>query len=226
MKRQRATTTTTTTAEAAGGSEIVGKKKPKKEIIDPQIHHHQKGEIENVMMNWEIDQHNWIVDEEMPWGSIWLPLWDMDFTFFYNDVVWDDDIWDLNTQIPYPFLTHTQDWIKLNTDGSCIKESEAIGGGGIIRNHDGAWIKCFHIFLGSSSSLLAEIWAIDVGINLAASLNLKNIIVESDNLLVVNMLNDNGLPNIHHMFPLIHSCSSGLNDFEQSIIHQKRELLC
>ncbi|KAF7801847.1 reverse transcriptase [Senna tora] len=130
-----------------------------------------------------------------------------------------------NKSCPKAFKTQSVKWnpppkdlIELNTDGSCIKESEAIGAGVVIRNHDGAWIKGFHIFLGSSSSLLAELWAIDTGIKLAASLNFKNIIVESDNLLAVNMLNDNGLPNIHHMFPLIYSCRSGLNDFEHSVI--------
>ncbi|KAK7390864.1 hypothetical protein VNO78_19017 [Psophocarpus tetragonolobus] len=57
-----------------------------------------------------------VVDEQMSWGSTWFPAWDMDFlgdeafTALYNDVVWDDDIWNLNNQIPIPLDTKRFDW--------------------------------------------------------------------------------------------------------------------
>ncbi|MBA0607790.1 hypothetical protein Godav_020054, partial [Gossypium davidsonii] len=40
------------------------------------------------------------VDEQMSWASIWSPFWDVDFVdmaygALFNDVAWDDDIWDL-----------------------------------------------------------------------------------------------------------------------------------
>ncbi|KAJ1436217.1 hypothetical protein SESBI_04243 [Sesbania bispinosa] len=66
----------------------------------------------NVVMGWNWDEYMspWlggVVDEQMSWGSTWFPGWDMDFmgdafTALYNDVVWDDDIWNLNNQIPIP----------------------------------------------------------------------------------------------------------------------------
>ncbi|KAI5677626.1 hypothetical protein M9H77_08576 [Catharanthus roseus] len=31
-------------------------------------------------------------DEQMSWGTCWFPPWDMEFI---DDVVWEDDIWDL-----------------------------------------------------------------------------------------------------------------------------------
>lgn len=50
---------------------------------------------------------NGVVDEQMCWGSFWLPNWDVEFVgkaynVLYGDVVWDDDIWDLKgiTQVP------------------------------------------------------------------------------------------------------------------------------
>ncbi|KAK7280478.1 hypothetical protein RJT34_25542 [Clitoria ternatea] len=101
---------------------VMGKKKAKKEgeqkvvvVVKEEerkemVHHHQ-GAKDVVMMglNWE-EYMPWlggVVDEQMSWGSTWFPGWDMDFmgesfSALYNDVVWDDDIWNLNSQIPIP----------------------------------------------------------------------------------------------------------------------------
>ncbi|XP_061994281.1 uncharacterized protein LOC133712193 [Rosa rugosa] len=43
------------------------------------------------------------LDEQMSWGSVWSPLWDVEFMgeahygLFSDHVVWDDDIWGLRT---------------------------------------------------------------------------------------------------------------------------------
>ena len=64
-------------------------------------------------VNWE-DDWRWllgsVVDEQMSWASVWSPVWDMDlmgdaFSSLYNDVVWDDDIWNLKKEIPIPSQT-------------------------------------------------------------------------------------------------------------------------
>lgn len=50
------------------------------------------------------DQENWwpwlsgAVDEQMSWGSFWMPFWDVEFmgeayNMLFGDVIWDDDIW-------------------------------------------------------------------------------------------------------------------------------------
>ncbi|GAB4840297.1 hypothetical protein Ancab_021061 [Ancistrocladus abbreviatus] len=49
-----------------------------------------------------------VLDEQMSWGAMWFPSWDVDFMgedshhALYSDVVWDDDIWDLKSinQVP------------------------------------------------------------------------------------------------------------------------------
>lgn len=60
-----------------------------------------------VLMEWEewcSCSTAWMVgDEQMSWGTCWCPLWDVEFLGkaayedMYNDVVWDDDIWDLKS---------------------------------------------------------------------------------------------------------------------------------
>lgn len=56
------------------------------------------------LMEWEewcSSSNGWMVgDEQMSWGTFWCPCWDIEFMGeayddLYNDVVWDDDIWDL-----------------------------------------------------------------------------------------------------------------------------------
>ena len=45
-------------------------------------------------------------DEQMSWGSIWSPLWDVElmgeahYGLFCDHGVWDDDIWGLRTTVP------------------------------------------------------------------------------------------------------------------------------
>ncbi|XP_020237652.1 uncharacterized protein LOC109816909 [Cajanus cajan] len=107
-----------------------GKKKPKKEgeqkveeeerkeARDMVGGFFQQGAREGGIMGWNWEENNqnmpWlggVVDEQMSWGSTWSPGWDIDylggeaFTALYNDVVWDDDIWNLNNQIPIPLQT-------------------------------------------------------------------------------------------------------------------------
>lgn len=67
-------------------------------------HNHQMGMKvgENVMV-WEENYWPWmsgsmVVDEQMSWGSIWLPSWDVEFmgeacNALFSDVFCDDDIW-------------------------------------------------------------------------------------------------------------------------------------
>ncbi|CAN4121851.1 unnamed protein product [Withania somnifera] len=58
------------------------------------------------LCSWNNDN---IVDEQMSWGTCWSPVWDMEFLGeayinLYNDVLWDDDVWDLKAikEVPSP----------------------------------------------------------------------------------------------------------------------------
>ncbi|KAL6213887.1 hypothetical protein ACLB2K_013326 [Fragaria x ananassa] len=69
---------------------------------------------------------------------------------------------------------------KLNVDGIGVSPIGNIGAGGVIRNHYGDWISGFQISLGVGEILDAEAWDHFQGLKLAASLNIKNLIIESD----------------------------------------------
>ncbi|KAJ8774692.1 hypothetical protein K2173_017138 [Erythroxylum novogranatense] len=120
MKRQRnldsvigptkaeAGKTTTTTKKA------IPKRKIKRVVEKAEERKSYCGEStspveELVLDNWE--ELKWlasdIVDEQMSWGSTWLPMWGVEYVGeaygeMFGDVAWDEDIWNLKSinQIP------------------------------------------------------------------------------------------------------------------------------
>ncbi|XP_055805444.1 uncharacterized protein LOC129874211 [Solanum dulcamara] len=62
--------------------------------------------INELLCSWS--NYN-VVDEQMSWGTCWSPVWDMEYLGeayinLYNDVLWDDDVWDLKSikEVPSP----------------------------------------------------------------------------------------------------------------------------
>ncbi|KAJ4847931.1 hypothetical protein Tsubulata_031374 [Turnera subulata] len=115
MKRQRSVDGHNTRAAKAEGkgakATAVGKKKEKKaveKVVEEERKNSVGGEISTAVMSQENlvgleDQWpSWsVVDEQMSWGSIWLPIWDVEYmgeashSEMFSDVAWDDDIWNL-----------------------------------------------------------------------------------------------------------------------------------
>nr|POE70444.1 putative ribonuclease h protein [Quercus suber] len=62
------------------------------------------------------------------------------------------------------------------------------GGGGLIRDHNGAWICGFARQIGHASSVMAELWAVRDGLSLTISMGFSHVFVELDALLAVNFL--------------------------------------
>ncbi|KAF7842293.1 Ribonuclease H protein [Senna tora] len=88
-------------------------------------------------------------------------------------------------------------WWKLNTDGSCQ---------------------------GEGNSLMAELWAIIEGLKLAKLLQCNNLIVESDSLAAMKLINSNDCGNLHQFSTLIRICRAILLDFsEVKVVHIYRE---
>ncbi|XP_060203034.1 uncharacterized protein LOC132631475 [Lycium barbarum] len=77
--------------------------------------------------------------------------------------------------------------IKLNTDGSHNCEDD-IGAGGIVRDSNGNLIMAFAKSLGKGSSNLAEAKVALYGMKWCISNGFRNIILESDSLIIINML--------------------------------------
>uniref|UniRef100_A0A7N2KK54 RNase H type-1 domain-containing protein n=1 Tax=Quercus lobata TaxID=97700 RepID=A0A7N2KK54_QUELO len=83
-------------------------------------------------------------------------------------------------------------WYKLNTDGSSLGNSGAAGGGGVIRDASSAWIRAFSINIGSTTSFLAELWALRDGLIMCKELQLHAVEVELDARVVSDLMNHNG----------------------------------
>ena len=80
---------------------------------------------------------------------------------------------------------------KLNSDGSAIGSSGRAGGGGIIRDHNGQWLKGYARPLGCTNSCMAELWTLRDGLLIAKEMGINNLIIELDALSVVLLMNNN-----------------------------------
>ncbi|CAA0815830.1 Polynucleotidyl transferase- ribonuclease H-like superfamily protein, partial [Striga hermonthica] len=80
-------------------------------------------------------------------------------------------------------------WVKLNTDGAFDRHTGAAGGGGLIRDHGGALISAFHGPLRASSSYDAEIQALQIGLEIDASIS-SHVWIEMDVAVVITLFFD------------------------------------
>ncbi|KAL6144452.1 hypothetical protein ACLB2K_055145 [Fragaria x ananassa] len=104
-------------------------------------------------------------------------------------------------------------FFKLNVDGTRVSLTGKIGAGGVIRNHYGDWISGFQINLGVGEILDAEAWGLFQGLKLAVSLNINNLIIESDSAILVQLMNNSEFGN-HPLGSLLQGCSSLMNKME------------
>ena len=52
-------------------------------------------------------------------------------------------------------------WSKLNSNGSSLRNpGRAFGGGGLIRDANGAWLRGYARAIGRATSVAAELWAL------------------------------------------------------------------
>ena len=62
------------------------------------------------------------------------------------------------------------------------------GGGGIIRNDKGEWVKGFTRAIGSTTSVATELWTLRDGIRLCITLKLPMVEIELDSKLVMDLM--------------------------------------
>ncbi|KAM3711227.1 hypothetical protein ACJW31_01G091900 [Castanea mollissima] len=88
------------------------------------------------------------------------------------------------------------------------------GGGGILRDHDGNWVKGFTRAIGLASSPIAELWLLRDGLFMCNNLNIQSLLVEMDPSMIINMVcNDNARS--RSLSPLVDDCRIFLNKIPQ-----------
>ena len=85
-------------------------------------------------------------------------------------------------------------WLTLNTDGSAASSSSPAGGGGLVRDENGDWVKGFARRIGSTSSYLAELWALRDGLQLCLQIHAHSVVIEVDAKAIVETFNSPTLP--------------------------------
>ncbi|XP_012857145.1 PREDICTED: uncharacterized protein LOC105976424 [Erythranthe guttata] len=101
----------------------------------------------------------------------------------------------LNLEVKSPSLTRGS-WIKwnppnplqvkVNVDGS--RKGDECSGGGLIRTHDGSFIRGFSNFYGQGTHILAEAQTILDGLRICHEMGFTQVKVESDSKLVIDMI--------------------------------------
>nr|POF12396.1 putative ribonuclease h protein [Quercus suber] len=81
-----------------------------------------------------------------------------------------------------------ENWFKQNSYGSSLSNPGKAGGGSIIRNSIGNWVRRYARAIGHTTSVAAKLRALRDGINLCIDLNLTNMLIELDAKIVVYLL--------------------------------------
>ncbi|KAF7844979.1 putative ribonuclease H protein At1g65750 family [Senna tora] len=114
-------------------------------------------------------------------------------------------------------------WVKFNVDAAHRESLNLTACGGIARDSDGRFLIGFMRNLGDGSVLNAELWSIFCALEVAWHSGFKKVLVESDSLIAVRLINDS--------ISLVHPCSPILArihywiscDWEVQVVHIHRE---
>nr|POE70900.1 putative ribonuclease h protein [Quercus suber] len=78
-------------------------------------------------------------------------------------------------QVQVKWTKPSTGWVKLNTDGTMYGNPIKVSGGGVLRSSYGDWLAGFARKLGSTSSTMAELWALKDGLTVAKQMGIENI---------------------------------------------------
>ena len=100
---------------------------------------------------------------------------------------------------------------KLNTNRSSLGNPRLAGGGSLIRNKKGKWVKGFARAIGTTTNVAAELSALRDGIRLCIGLKLQAVVIELDSKLVVDLLKKE-LNNPNNIDVLVADCRNSLGN--------------
>ena len=115
-------------------------------------------------------------------------------------------------------------WCKLNTDGASLGNPGKAGGGGVIRDCEGRWMRGFARSIGFTTSIMAEFWALRDGLLLAGQIGVQNLVIELDAKVVVELFQSMSSSNAFYS-SLLADCRSLLGRFQHyKVQHAFREV--
>ena len=90
--------------------------------------------------------------------------------------------------IPVRWEKPHSNWFKLNINGASCGNPRRAGGGGVLQDNAGEWVKGFAKNIGSTTSIIDEFWALRDGLQMAILLDVQNLEVELDAKVVLDLI--------------------------------------
>ena len=115
----------------------------------------------------------------------------------------------IRNKIQVKWLNPPSNWFKLNSDGSARGNPGLAGGGGLIRNEKGEWVKGYARAIGITTSVAAKLWALRDGICLCIALKLPAVEIELDAKVVIDLVRKDS-NNLNSLDALVADCKEGL----------------
>ncbi|KAK4721889.1 hypothetical protein R3W88_012122 [Solanum pinnatisectum] len=100
----------------------------------------------------------------------------------------------------YIKICHGATLFKLNTDGCSKGSPGSAGGGGILRDDSGFPIMAYSDYYGDYTNNVAESNAILQEMQWCITNGYKNVDIESDSMIIINMINDHSNVNCHIVY--------------------------
>jgi len=79
-----------------------------------------------------------------------------------------------------------KNYLKLNIDGASKGNPRLAGSGGVLRNEEGRIILIFHSHLGKATNNMAELMAMEQGLEILIKNRSSNVIIEADSEITIN----------------------------------------
>ncbi|KAM7487446.1 hypothetical protein LguiB_024930 [Lonicera macranthoides] len=111
---------------------------------------------------------------------------------------------------------------KINTDGS-VGQWERGSYGGLVRNNQGKWIEGFCGYIGWSTMIKAELWAIRYALKLCKERNWEGVPIESDCQTAVLLIQGEEDEENHPDRILIEDCRKLITEMNTAVSHIFRE---
>lgn len=122
------------------------------------------------------------------------------------------------------WLAPPTEWIMLNTNGAAKGTPGQAGGGGVLRDCSGRFVRGFAARFGVCNAFKAEIWAAEIGLAMAKEMNITKLVLQLDNQACVEALKNQDYQG-GECCHILKKCRTLINDpvWEIKIVHCYRE---